>query len=297
MLFRLILIIGFFLHTRSYHVPVSFSREAVLKPFQEGKAFKVIAGINNFNQKLVENVAQAADVGGASHVDIACDASLVQAAKRVSKIPVCVSSIVPIQFLPAVHAGADMIELGNYDGFYEQGLDFSAETVLSLTKETRELLPHIPLSVTIPHTLPIADQITLAKQLVESYQVDILQTEGKVSMLNQKPIAEWGISELIHNAAPTIASTIALSQAVPHTPILSSSGMTDLTAPIMLSLGAKGVGVGKMINGLSKLDDMVVAVMKIAQAMHREMNTDHPLYQSYQGALRQQKKHVPVLSL
>ena len=41
-----------------------------------------------------------------------------------------------------------LIEIGNYDSFYQQGINFSEEKVLNLTKETKDLLPNIPLSVT-----------------------------------------------------------------------------------------------------------------------------------------------------
>lgn len=50
---------------------------------------------------------------------------------------VCVSSIVPADFVAAVAAGADMIEIGNFDGFYEQGLKFTAEDVIKMTIDTR----------------------------------------------------------------------------------------------------------------------------------------------------------------
>ena len=53
-----------------------------------------------------------------------------------------------------------MVEIGNYDGFYAEGRVFSAEEVLKLTKQTRALLgSQIPLSVTVPHTLPLDAQV------------------------------------------------------------------------------------------------------------------------------------------
>ena len=39
-------------------------------------------------------------------------------------------------------AGADLIEIGNFDAFYAQGRRFEAPEVLALTRRTRELLPH-----------------------------------------------------------------------------------------------------------------------------------------------------------
>ena len=51
-----------------------------------------------------------------------------------------------------------MLELGNFDSFYEQGLKFTADDVIAMTIQTRSWFPQIPLSVTIPHTLPLSEQ-------------------------------------------------------------------------------------------------------------------------------------------
>lgn len=77
--------------------------------------------------------------------------------KSASKV--CVSAIDPALFPACVEAGAEMVELGNFDSFYEQGLTFSAEDVLEMTRKTRSLLPTIPLSVTVPHTLDLDEQV------------------------------------------------------------------------------------------------------------------------------------------
>lgn len=239
-----------------------FSREQVMRPFQQGKAFKVISGLNNFDPALVQKVATAADQGGATHLDIACDPKLVALAKALcNNVAICVSSIKPKDFVKAVEAGADMIEIGNFDGFYEAGLRFSAKDVLELTRETRALLPHTPLSVTVPHTLSLSDQILLAKEL-ERLSVDIIQTEGKMGV----DPASMGVQELIEKAAPALASAYALSRAV-KVPVMCSSGLSDVTAPLALTAGARGVGVGSAISRLANEQQMLLAVTAIAQAM------------------------------
>lgn len=63
---------------------LSLSRTSVLKPFTQGNAFKVISGLKQFDAAVVKNVVSAACLGGASHVDLACDASLVRLAKSIS---------------------------------------------------------------------------------------------------------------------------------------------------------------------------------------------------------------------
>ena len=245
-----------------------FTRAEVLKPFVEGKALKVISGLKNFDAASVKNVVYSASVGGASHVDIACDPSLVQLVRAATSgnIPVCVSSIDPLSFISAVHAGADMVEIGNFDGFYDQGIKFTADDVLKMTRETRELLPTIPLSVTIPHTLKLEQQISLAQRL-EALGVDIIQTEGKMSVNT----SSLGVQELIEVAAPTIASAYALSRAV-NIPVMCASGITDITAPLALAAGARGVGVGSMVNKLPTQQQMILAVSAIAAAMGRNVD-------------------------
>lgn len=245
-----------------------FSRQQVLKPFHEGKALKIISGILNFNEEKVEQVVRSAYLGGASHVDIASNPKLVQLAKQSShnQLPICVSSIQPQEFVACVEAGADMIEIGNYDGFYGQKIDFSMSKILELTKETRALLPNIPLSVTIPHILTLSDQILLAKEL-ESLSVDILQTEGKMSIDRN----QLSLEEVMAKAIPTLSSAYSLSKVV-KIPILCASGLTDVTAPLALAAGAKGVGIGSMVNRLNSLSEMILAVQQIANAMGRTNN-------------------------
>jgi antitoxin component of RelBE/YafQ-DinJ toxin-antitoxin module len=242
---------------------MSVARETVLKPFAEGKALKIISGLNNFDRDLVCNVAEAAQLGGASHIDIACDPELVRAAKAACSLPICVSSVFPKDFPAAVEAGADMVEIGNFDCFYDEGMDFSAADVIAMTVETRALLPTIPLSVTVPHTLPLNEQIQLAKELEKS-GADIIQTEGKMGVNPDS----MGAQELIEKAAPTLASSYGLSRAV-QIPVMCASGLTDVTAPLALAAGARGVGIGSMVNRLTHRDQMIMAVTAVSSAMGR----------------------------
>eukprot|EP01035_Chromulina_nebulosa_P020730 gene20730-26874_t len=252
----------------------SFTRNQVLEPFQQGNALKIISGLHQFNENIVKNVVVASNAGGASHIDIACNKDLVKLAKSISDLPICVSAIKPIDFVEAVNAGADMIEIGNFDTFYDFDIDFTAEDVLELTQQTRKLLPTIPLSVTIPHKLSLSQQIELAKEL-EAIGVDIIQTEGKVSA----NINGLGLQELIELAAPTIASAYAISRAV-SIPVMCSSGLCDVTVPLALAAGAKGVGVGSMVNKQPHVQQMVLAVQAIALSMGRSISNGSSDYNS-----------------
>jgi Protein of unknown function (DUF561) len=229
--------------------------------FARGTALKVISGLTNFEVDRVTAVVKAADRGGATFVDIAADPTLVRLAKQMSNLPICVSAVEPELFVAAVDAGADLIEIGNFDAFYAQGRRFEAAEVLELTDRTRALLPHITLSVTVPHILPLDQQVHLAEALVQA-GADIIQTEGGTSSNPVHP----GTLGLIEKAAPTLAAAAEISRAV-NVPVLCASGISSVTAPMAIAAGASGVGVGSAINQLNSEVAMVAAVRSLVEAL------------------------------
>ncbi|MEL6334304.1 MAG: DUF561 domain-containing protein [Cyanobacteria bacterium J06626_26] len=229
--------------------------------FAQGHALKIISGLTNFDLSNVLAVAKAAQQGGAMFVDIAADADLVRQVSQHISLPICVSAIDPETFLAPVAAGATLIEIGNFDAFYAQGLRFEAKDVLALTQRTRELLPHIMLSVTVPHTLPLNEQVQLAEDLV-AMGADIIQTEGGTSTQPAHP----GTLGLIEKATPTLAAAHAISRAV-QIPVLCASGISDVTAPMAIAAGAAGVGVGSAVNKLKSEIAMVAAVRSLREAL------------------------------
>ncbi len=228
---------------------------------KSGQALKVISGLTNFDTNKVAATVRAATLGGATYVDIAADPNLVYAIRNLTYLPICVSAIEPSKFVPAVEAGADLIEIGNYEAFYEQGMRFEAEEVLQLTQKTHNLLPNITLSVTVPHILELDHQVQLAIELVKA-GADIIQTEGAVS---SKPLHP-GTLGLIEKAAPTIAAAYEISRAV-SIPVLCASGISNVTAPLAIAAGAAGVGVGSAINRLNDEVAMVAAVRSLVEAL------------------------------
>ncbi|KAA3478492.1 DUF561 domain-containing protein [Gossypium australe] len=287
---------------------LSSSKQAVLNDFHERRALKIISGLQNFDRENVASVVTAADKGGATHVDIACDPDLVRLAIGLTSLPVCVSSVDPAAFSAAVEAGALMVEIGNYDSFYEAGVIFSPEQILKLTKETRSNLPSITLSVTVPHTLSLPDQVKLAEML-EKEGVDVIQTEGgkcstpsksgvlgliekiscNIRICVTKQITDLGIQiylllmflELDPNllfvnvfgtglvvelATPTLAAAYSISRAV-KIPVMCSSGLSAVTAPMAITAGAAGVGVGSAVNKLNDVIAMVAEVRSIAESL------------------------------
>ena len=222
---------------------------------------KVISGLNNFNAASVAATVKAADLGGATFVDIAADVDLVKLAKSLTELPICVSAVEPEKFVAAVAAGADLIEIGNFDSFYAQGRRFETAEVLELTRQTRALLPEITLSVTVPHILTLDQQVQLAEDLVKA-GADIIQTEGGTS---SNPIHS-GTLGLIEKAAPTLAAAYEIARAV-SVPVLCASGISNVTAPLAIASGASGVGVGSAINQLNSEIAMIAAVRSLVEAL------------------------------
>ncbi len=235
---------------------------ALQQAIRQGRALKVIAGLDNFDAARVQRVVRAAAAGGADLVDLACDPTLVRLAVVLAPgLPVCVSAVDPTLFPPAVEAGAAMVEIGNYDSFYPQGRVFGADEVLDLTRRTRALLPGTVLSVTVPHTLPLDEQERLAVELVAA-GADLIQTEGGTSA---RPLSAGALG-LIEKAAPTLAAAHAISRAV-AVPVLCASGLSAVTVPMALAAGAAGVGVGSAVNRLDDELAMVAVVRALREAL------------------------------
>lgn len=229
--------------------------------FAQRRALKVISGLNNFDVENVLAVARAAEAGGATFVDIAADADLIRLVREAISLPICVSAVEAHQLAEAIAAGADLVEIGNFDAFYAQGRRFEAAEVLALTKETRSLLPDVTLSVTVPHILALDEQVALAEALVAA-GADIIQTEGGTS---SRPVSAGALG-LIEKAAPTLAAAHAISRAV-AVPVMCASGLSDVTAPMAIAAGAMGIGVGSAINKLNDPLAMVAAVRQLVESL------------------------------
>jgi hypothetical protein len=234
---------------------------------RERRLLKVIAGLTNFDAASVLRIARAAVAGGADLIDVACDPALVERiGATCPDLPICVSAVEPERFPAAVAAGAAMVEIGNFDAFYPQGLRFGAEEVLELTRRTRELLPHTVLSVTVPHVLPLDEQEQLAVDLAE-VGADWIQTEGGTSARPFSP----GTLGLIEKAAPTLAAAHAISRALAAAdlplPVLCASGLSAVTVPMAFAAGASGVGVGSAVNRLEDELAMLAVVRGLRQAV------------------------------
>jgi thiamine monophosphate synthase len=240
----------------------------LLNAFSRRNALKIISGLQNFDHNSVKMVVQAADRGGATFVDIAADAELIAIAKANCSLPICVSAVNAQHLAEAVANGADLVEIGNYDSYYAQGRIFTADEIIALTLETRALLPHTAISVTVPHTLPLDEQVTLAEKL-EAIGADIIQTEGGTS---SSP-THAGILGAIEKASPTLAAAHAISRAV-SIPVMCASGLSNITAPMAIAAGAAGIGVGSAVNQLNDVVSMIATVRSLRESLGESINSN-----------------------
>tara|TARA_Y100001970_G_scaffold286787_1_gene409813 strand:- start:15827 stop:16609 length:783 start_codon:yes stop_codon:yes gene_type:complete len=232
---------------------------------------KVISGLNNFDLASVSMISKAASEGGADMIDMACKPELIESITKVTSLPICVSAVEPILFVDAISAGATLIEIGNFDSFYKKGIVFSSEQVLNLTKQTKDLLPNTPLSVTVPHTITLDKQVDLAFKLVQE-GADIIQTEGGTS---SKPYSA-GIQGCFEKAVPTLAATFAIKREFVNNlidcHIMSASGLSQVTSPLAITCGASAVGVGSVINKLDNLVSMIAVIRGIKESLKKPLN-------------------------
>jgi len=234
------------------------------------KAIKIIAGIDNFDAESVKNVVSAAEMGGASAVDICYDEKIISMVKDMTSLPVFVSSIVPEELANAVKLGADAIEVGNFDTLYKKGQRVSAAEVLNIVNETLRLLAgqKTYICVTVPGHIDIGEQISLASKL-EEMGIDLIQTEGAATVSPSKA----GARGLLQTAEVSISNTIELVRNI-SIPVMTASGISTTTAPMAFAAGASAVGVGSCVNKLNSPIAMVAVVKSLVESVSSKANKE-----------------------
>ncbi len=235
------------------------------RDLNERKAIKIIAGIDNFDINSVKNVVSAAQMGGASAVDICYDENIINMVKEMTTLPVFVSSINPNELANAVRLGADAIEIGNFDALYKKGIRISANEVLDIVNETKRLLSGEKtfICVTIPGHIDISEQISLAMKL-EELEIDLIQTEGAATVIPSKA----GARGLLQTAEVSISNTIELIRNT-SIPVMTASGITTTTAPLAFASGASAIGVGSCVNKLNSTIAMVAVVKSLVESVSK----------------------------
>ncbi|MEI8377057.1 MAG: DUF561 domain-containing protein [bacterium] len=233
----------------------------LMRSIEEKAMVKIIAGIDNFDIENVKKVVCAADMAGATAVDISAREDIIALTKELTDIAIFVSSINPEELEMAVNMGVDAIEIGNYDALYKKGLRITAEDVLDITQKTRNLVgDDVFLSVTVPGHIDISEQIQLAQQL-QSMGVNMIQSEG-ASVAN---VQNTGARGLLEKANVSIANTIELIRNI-DIPVMTASGITSTTASMAFAAGASGIGVGSCVNRLSSTIEMAATARAIVEA-------------------------------
>lgn len=239
------------------------SVNALKAALQNRCAVKVIAGIANLDLDNVLQVVRAAEAAGAQAVDVAAHPEIVKAAKEATQAAVFASSVEPEALAAAVAAGADVVELGNFDALYDQGLFLSAEEVLELATQTVALVQGRALvSITVPGHLTVESQIRLAAQL-EALGVDMIQTEGATRVLSSEPTA-MSLSAA-EKEAITLRNTRALVKAT-RLPVMTASGITASNVNAAFEAGASAVGIGSYVNKANTEAEMTVRAEAVMAA-------------------------------
>lgn len=212
------------------------------------------------NTYLLLKLVESAKIADATYVDVCADQNIIKYIKNVSDKIICVSITDLKNIDNIIVAGADLIEIGNFDHLYKQGFYITDNEILDITNEIRSRYPEIPLCVTIPHTLAIEKQILLAKKL-QGLNIDLIQTEGKTA-----PEYSKNLLLNVSRAFASLTATYILSQVVP-VPIISASNLSELTSSMAIYYGASGIGIGKSIMKYSQLDEMVQKINLLKQGL------------------------------
>jgi len=247
----------------------------LVMPFKTKKAIKLISGLNNLNIDQILALVKCSQVSQSTYIDIVANPQIVLLIKSFIDLPICVSSIDPLELYNCVLAGADLVEIGNFDFFYKKNISFSSSKILKLAIETRQLIPYKDICVTIPSTLTLLQQIDLAQQL-ENIGINILQTEGyniKYSTQNSANIINKyknkldDLSKYIDIAKTTLSSTYVISRFV-NIPIITSSKINSLSSSIASLYGASGVGLGTFVSSQSSLKKRALYINEISSAIN-----------------------------
>ena len=225
---------------------------------------KAIAGINNVDLASVEAVVTAANQAGVQAIDVAATPEVVAHARALTNAILFASSVSPNALLTAVEAGADVAELGNFDGLYAQGQFFGAEAVLKLAQETMALIgDKAPVCVTIPGHLSVTVQLELLAKL-KTMGCFMVQTEGAIRLLGSTP--EVKLLANTEKALLAIENAKVLAKAN-ILPVMAASGLNASNVSLAIASGAVAVGIGAAVNQLSTVNAMAEELKAIQQAV------------------------------
>nr|YP_009402793.1 hypothetical protein [Compsopogon caeruleus]ARX96142.1 hypothetical protein [Compsopogon caeruleus] len=211
--------------------------------------------------KEVQNIIKASEIAQATYIDIAADTNIIFLASQFTHLPLCISSIIPDQIYKCVDIGIEIVEIGNFDAYYNKGMIFNVKDIKNLSRTIRRRLPNIHLCVTLPYIISIKEQIELAKYL-EFIGVNSIQIEGNINhrydRLNQRlPLNRYN---------STLINTYSLSRIV-NIPIIAASGLNLSSAYIAQSYGASCIGIKTAIIQETTLNKKIDMIKKIKSTL------------------------------
>jgi len=250
--------------------------ETFRRALNERRALKIISGINNMDLDRVRMVVSSAIEAGADAVDVSADRRVLTMVREMiesanSSISLFASSVNPSELAEAVNVHhVDAIELGNFDALYREGRSFSSMEVLSLVRETLSMIEEhrseVMFSVTIPGSISVNDQISLAREL-EMLHIDLIQTEGYVS----EEMKLENTRTMLNRAELTLSNTIELSRNT-ELPIMTSSNINTVTASMAFAAGASAIGCGSCVNRLESQIQMLAVIKNLREISNRNWN-------------------------
>lgn len=247
--------------------------ELFKQALSEKRALKVISGINNFDLNRAEMVISSAIEANATAIDVAATDEILSLATRLIKeansdITLFASSVNAIELANAVNVHhVDAIELGNFDALYKEGFSLTSSQIIDIVNETLSMISErrseVLFSVTIPGSMVISEQISLARKL-EEMNIDLIQTEGYVSQVNNFE----GARAWLNRAELTISNTLELSKNI-ETPIMTASNINTTTAQFAFAAGASAIGCGSCINRLESKISMLAVISNLVEIVNR----------------------------
>lgn len=242
------------------------NKQKILNELKAKKFLKIISGIQNYDKQKTLNVAMAAELGEASALDICDDLEIIKAVRASVQLPLFVSSIDPEKLFKAQEAGADVLEIGNYESFYKASKMFTPKEILEIVRAIKQKISaNVLLCCTVPSTLELENQIKLSKELL-MLGVDILQTEGFALEIPASDRKDKEYTDIL-NASSTLANTIALSKALKGSYIITASGINSTTLPFAFAAGGNGIGVGTYINSCTSQIQMTERVQELVELL------------------------------
>ena len=230
------------------------------------KVIKIISGLSNFNLASIIKTIKAAEISGATYIDVASNPKLVKVLKSTTNLPICVSSIEPKDLYCCLLAGADILELGNYDVFYSKGISFSAFQIVNLVNEIKSFSKDKLLCVTIPHNLLLQDKVYLAQTLYKAGVV-MVQTEGSIAKNKSFSSHESLILQTTNSSSSALSTSYAISKYT-DMPVIASSGINSVSAPIAISYGASGVGICSSLSNYNSIFQKVDYINQVISSIN-----------------------------